>query len=136
MNKMYFNFILIFLGIGIVYYMAVAVVPNMLITLTKAAPASVVSVPDSYFIGGKLLARADGKDVVTVNAFALDASGKGVSNKNVEVYGKGNELLNGVTDTDGKATFNITSTVEGQFKLNARIEGIPIERVITVTFRN
>ena len=135
-NKVYLNFVLVVLGLGIVYYMAVAVVPSMLVTLTKAAPALNVSITNSYFMGGKLLARADGKDAVIVNAFALDPSGKGVVNKSVEVTGKGDEVLTGVTDADGKASFDITSTVEGQFKLSAKIDGVPIERMVIVTFRN
>lgn len=135
-NKVYLNFVLVILGLGIVYFMAVAVVPGMLVTLTKAAPALNVSISNSYFMGGKMLAKADGKDTVIVNAFALDASGKGVINKSVEVTGKGDEVFNGVTDADGKASFEIASTVEGQFKLSATIDGIPIERMVIVTFRN
>ena len=135
-NRQYVNVALVIVGLGLVYFLAVSVVPQMLVTLTKAAPASVVSIDKSYFIGGKLLANADGKDTCVVNVFALDASGKGVKGKSVEVVGMEAKLLTGVTGADGKASFNIKSTTAGQFKLTATIDGVVVGKVVTVTFRN
>lgn len=134
-NKVYINVVLVVLGLGLVYFMAVSVVPQVLVTLTKAAPASKVLLDKSYFIGGKLLAKADGKDDCVVNVFALDASGKGVVGKSVEVSGM-TEALIGMTESDGKASFKITSVTEGQFKLTAMIDGVPVGKVVSVTFRN
>lgn len=135
-TRLYLNIILIVFGLGLVYFMAVSVVPNMLVTLTKAAPASVVSLTNSYFIGGKLLAVADGKDFCVVNVFALDATGKGVKGKNIELTGAGTEVMSGVSDSDGKTTFQVKSSTEGQFKLTATIDSVPVGKTITVTFRN
>ena len=135
-NKLYINGLLGLVGLGVVYFMASFVVPKMLVTLTKAAPASVVSLSKSYFIGGKLLAKADGKDSCVVNVFALDATGKGVKEKSVELTGMGTEAMNEITDTDGKASFLIMSATEGQYKLTATIDGVPVGRELTVTFRN
>lgn len=135
-NKVYVNSFLGLVGLGVVYFMASFVVPKMLVTLTKAAPASVVSLSKSYFIGGKLLAKADGKDSCVVNVFALDATGKGVGEKSIELTGMGTEVLNEITDTDGKASFKVFSTTERQYKLVATIDGVPVGRELTVTFRN
>jgi len=135
-NKVYLSIGLVVLGLGVVVFMAVYVVPQVLVTLTRAAPASKVSPTNSYFIGGKLLAVADGKDFGVVNVFALDATGKGVKNKSVEVTGMGEEVLTGVTDVNGKASFEVKSATGGQFKLTATIDGVAVGKVVVVTFRN
>jgi len=135
-NKLYLNGFLGLVGLGVVYFMASFVVPKMLVTLTKAAPASVVSLSKSYFIGGKMLAKADGKDSCVVNVFALDATGKGVKEKSIELTGMGTEVLNEITNTDGKASFSLKSMTEGQYKLMATIDGVPVGKELTVTFRN
>lgn len=135
-NRLYINVVLGVLGLGLVYFMATSVVPNVLVTLTKAAPATKVSLSKSYFIGGKLLAKADGKDDCVVNVFALDESGKGVNNKSVELMGMGTEALSEITGVDGKASFSLVSKIEGQFKLNATIDGVAVGKVVSVTFRN
>ena len=135
-NKLYVNVVLALGGVALVYYLATGVVPQVLVTLTKAAPASVISISNSYFIGGNLLAKADGIDSCVVNVFALDSRGQGVKNKNVEVIGMGDQVLTGTTDADGKVSFKVVSSVEGQFKLSATVEGIPVGRVVAVTFRN
>ncbi len=135
-NRIYIGIVLGLFGLGFIYYLAVAVVPKVLVTMTRAAPASTVSVPNSYFIGGKLLAKADGSDNCIINVFALDTTGKGVMNKNVEVTGMDTQILTGITDVDGKASFSIKSTTEGQFKLTAMIDGVVVGKVVSVTFRN
>lgn len=135
-NRLYLNIFLAVFGLGLVYFVASSVVPKMLVTLTKAAPASIISFTNSYFIGGKLLARADGKDTCVVNVFALDTTSKGVRGKSVEIEGMTDQILNGVTGEDGKAIFKVTSETEGQFKLTAKIDGVVVGKVITVTFRN
>lgn len=135
-NKIYLSIGLVVLGLGLVFFMAVYVVPQVLVTLTRAAPATSVSISNSYFIGGKLLASADGKDFGVVNVFALDATSKGVKNKSVEVTGMGEQVLTGTTDAEGKASFSVKSTTEGQFKLTATIDGLVVGKVVVVTFRN
>lgn len=135
-NKLYLNILVALLGLGLVYFMASFVIPNVLVTLTKAAPASVVSLDRSYFIGGKLLSKADGKDSCVVNVFALDATGKGVKSKQVALMGMGDKILNGVTDVDGKVSFSVNSTIERQYKLTATIDGVQVGKELTITFRN
>ncbi len=135
-NKLYLNIGLIVLGLGLIFFMAVYVVPQVLVTMTRAAPATKISITDSYFIGGKLLAAADGKDDCVVNVFALDSNGKGVKDKSVEVTGMGEQVLTETTDTNGKASFKMVSSTEGQFKLTAMIDGVPVGKVVVVTFRN
>lgn len=135
-KSLYFNIVLGVFGLGLVYFMASSVVPKALVTLTKAAPASKVSLSRSYLLGGKLLAKADGKDNCVINVFALDESGRGVKDKSIELTGMGTQILTQLTGIDGKASFKITSITEGQFKLESSIDGVPLGKIVSVTFRN
>lgn len=125
------------LALGFVFFMAVYVVPRALVTMTKAAPASVVSLSDSTMIGERLLARADGKDECVVDVYVLDKSSKGVAKKMVILEGLEDiSPTNMLTDKDGKAKFVIKSTKEGTFPISANVEGATLSKIIKVTFRN
>lgn len=133
--------ILVSVGITLAFvfivFMAVKVVPQTLVSFTKAAPLSKVSLNDSYFIGNSILAKADGIDKCSVNLFVLDKTGKGIKGVSVAISGlpddKTEESLSG---TDGRATFELVSSVEGQFTLTASINGVPLGKSVKVTFRN
>jgi len=135
-NKLYITLILGFLGIVFVGFMAVKVVPTIFVTWTKAAPATKVLLSNSYLIGGKTLAKADGIEKCVVNVFVLDSSGKGVKGVAVDLVVMEGEGMQIVSGNDGKASFEITSLKEGQFTMNANIGGIPLEKTLKITFRN
>jgi len=123
------------IGMALIYLLAAVVVPKVMVTLTKAAPTTKVSLNSSYFIGGKVLAVADGKEACVVNVFVLDETGKGISGRGVELTGVG-EPQTEVSGADGLATFEVKSSKEGQFVLEASIEGTSLPRTVKVTFRN
>lgn len=127
---------MVFLGLCFSIFMAVYVVPKVFVSLTKAAPATKVSIESSYLIGGKILAKADGVDTCVVNVFVLDSRSQGVKNMVVTLSG----MLDGdlVTNSgdDGKAVFELTSKIEGQYELLASVGGVPLDKTIKVTFRN
>lgn len=123
------------LGMAFLYFMATSVVPKAMVTLTKAAPASKVSLANSYFIGGDILAKADGVDKCVLNVFVLDKSGKGIKGKSVAVSGMGEEF-SAISGPDGLAKIEVSSTSEGQYELEASIEGVPLAKTVKVTFRN
>jgi hypothetical protein len=127
----------IILGVVFVLFLAVYVVPQAFVSFTKAAPATKVSINDSYVLGETILAKADGKDKCMLNVFILDSSGKGVAGKNVSLEGMESVVaINSVTNNEGKASFSVTSSVEGQYDLTATVEGAPLTRGVKVTFRN
>ena len=124
-------------GVALVLYLSMSVIPRVLVTLTKASAAENVVVRNSYLIGQKILARADGKDTAMVNVFLLDKNGRGVAGKGASLTGMDNvTAMNEASDSDGKITFKITSTVEGQYKVNAMSGGQQLPQTITLTFRN
>lgn len=134
--------VLVLVGGGVMIYLATNVVPRTLTTLTKAAPAVTVSFEKSIVIGKRILAKADGTDKCVVNVFLAGESGIGVPGKAVELVETDNkselkiETKSNVSDSLGNVSFEMTTTTEGSFKVQAMIEGVPVGRVVTVTFRN
>jgi len=116
--------------------MAANVVPNALITLTKAAPSKRMSLDNSYVLGARILAKADDIDKCVVNVFVMDSDNKGVPGKTVNISGDPKSLNQTVvTDKDGRANFEITSDKEGQFEVLAQVEGVALNQGVKITFR-
>ncbi len=137
MNKLkpYLGIFFVVVGLAFVFFMAIGVVPKIFVSLTKAAPATKVSINDSYLIGGDILAKADGVDKSIVNVYVLDKSSKGVKGIQVSLSGMGEEM-EGLSGSDGKTVFELTSTTEGIFELTASVGGVPLAKTLKVTFRN
>ena len=126
----------IVVGIVLLLFLSISVIPNILVTLTKAAASEKVVVSNSYMIGQKILAKADGEDKCIVNVFLLDKNGRGVAGKTVELTGmEGIVGLNPKTDNMGKITFEMTSKAAGQYKISASTGGGQLTQMVTVTFR-
>lgn len=134
------SFILAFggvlLAIIFILYLATSVIPKTLVTMSRASFSDKVVVSNSYLIGEKILAKADGKDNCVITVFLLDKNGKAVKGKNVELVGMDNIVPAAASDNNGKITFNLTSIEEKQYRLNANYQGQPLPQTIVVTFRN
>lgn len=129
--------VMVVVSIAVIYFLASYVVPKVLITLTKAAPAYKVSVINSRVIGEKILAKADGVDKNIVNVFVLDSADKGVPGRKVALVGMESIFPQGaVSDNEGKTSFSMTSTEEKQYEVSAAVDGIQLSGTIKVTFRN
>ncbi len=130
--------ILVALGsLVVLYLVSYKLIPQIMVTFTKAAPATTVSVSDSYVIGEKILCKANGEDMCRVNVFLLDKNGKPVVGKNVSMEGEATiESLNQLSDKDGKVSFEVSGETEGQVDLQATYQGIALGSTITVTLRN
>jgi len=121
------------IAVMLVIYLGTSVIPKALVTLSKASTTQKVSINNSLLIGQKLMAKADGQEKCIVNVFVLDSEGKGIKGKSVQLSGLGE--LEGVTDSLGKATFELTSNIAQQYELTAQIGGLPLNETVTVTFR-
>lgn len=134
--KMTFLFGGIFLAAILVVFLSITVIPKALVNLTQASGSGSVSISNSYVLGQKLLAGADGKDNCIVTVFLLDKNGRGVAGKTVELTGMDNiTKVNSVSDDKGMVVFETTSNIAGQFKLTAEYNGIELLQPVTVTFR-
>ncbi|MDD4410222.1 MAG: invasin domain 3-containing protein [Candidatus Shapirobacteria bacterium] len=116
-----------------IFYLASFVVPKILTTVSKANATTKVSIKNSFIIGEKIMAKADGVEECVVDVFAIDADGKGVAGKQVQLMGLGDNT--GVTDNLGKTTFKLNSSVAKQYELTATVNGAALGKTLTVTFR-
>lgn len=135
-TKLLFIVVGVLMAIALVLFLSINVIPKALVSLTRASGSGSVSVSNSYLLGQKILAKADGEDECLVVVFLLDKNGRGVAGKSVELEGMDNiTKLNSVSDEKGQITFGMTSTTEGQFKLTANYSGVDLPQTVTVTFR-
>jgi hypothetical protein len=128
----------IVIGMILILFLSTSVIPQVLITLTKASNSGEVVASNSYVIGEKILAKADGVDKCVVNVFLLDKDGKGSMGKSVTLIGMDNikAVGSGLSDSMGKITFEMTSLVEKTYSIKATSEGSPLPQTIIVTFKN
>lgn len=126
----------VLISIVVVFVLAYTVIPRALVLLTRAAPASKVSLENSYLLGDKILAKADSKEAISVNVFLNDRSGKPVVGQTVEIEGSNNVTkINELSDSNGRVGFEIRSDKAGQQKIQALYQGVPIGKELVVTFR-
>lgn len=135
-HKDFRNLLTLILGLAFLLFVGSGLVARGVVFLTKAAPAGSISLSESYVLGSKLTAIADGKDTAKLLVFVRDKESRGVAAKVVTVSGlaslEGHETK---TDTDGKASFDATSTTPGQFTLTASVNGVALPGTVTVTFK-
>jgi hypothetical protein len=137
MNKRYLrNGIIVLLGLLLVVFLAVQVIPQILVTLTRAKPTGIVDFSQSYILGSKIMAKADGTDSCVVNVFVADKNGIALPNKKIELIGAEKyDPLFGLSDVDGRVTFRVFSDRDTQYTLKAKVENQLLPRELTVTFK-
>ncbi len=108
--------------------------------LTQAIRATEENTPSgstSLIFAWPLTEKADGNTQVEVDVFVRSKSNKPVPKKTVNLTSSlGNvQALSNVSDTQGKATFIITSSTSGMAQLSAIIDNtIPLQKTVTVKF--
>lgn len=110
---------------------------SRVIFLGKAAGGGEVVEENSYLFASPLRAKADGLEKIRLTVFLLDGNGMGVSKKTVEVNRDQKlnvEEIQKVTDDSGKAVFDITSVVSGQYFLTVKTEGKEMAQKVRVVF--
>lgn len=132
-NKLILGGIGLLAGLALIFYLGTTIIPKTLVTLSKASASQPVSITDSMIIGQKIMAKADGVDKCAVNVFVLDKDGKGIKGKLVQLNGLG--TYEAVSDDLGKASFELTSSLAGQYELVASVDGRNLSKSVKVTFR-
>lgn len=128
--------LILLISLVVTLFLAVYAIPQVLITLTRAAPAGSVSLNQSILLGNNLLAKADGKDPIKVSVFLRDKDGKAVAARNVILTGlPENGTDTKKTNSEGLAEFVLTSKVAGQFTLSAMADNLSLANTVIVTFR-
>ena len=128
---------IVVVALALMYVLASKVIPNVLVSVSRAGVGTRVSFADSYVIGERLLARADGEDKCKVNVFLMDEQGRSVPGRRVMLAGMGGIVEpQGMSNKNGQVVYEMVSDKEGQFGLKATVEGVEIPQTVTVTFRD
>lgn len=119
--------------------MAVVLMNNKVIFLGKATGGGGGEVvgENSYLFASPLRAKADGLEKIRLTVFLLDGSGMGVSKKTVEMNRDQRlmvEEIQKVTDDTGKAVFDISTGISGQYNLSVKLEGKEMAQKVRVVF--
>jgi len=100
--------------------------------------AAYVRLENCYLFASPLQARADDSQKIRVTAFILDSEGKGVAGE--AVFLNQNEKLSfhpimPVTDDLGRAIFDVSTSVIGEYTIEAKVGNKSLPQKITVSFR-
>ena len=127
--------ILILLGLGISIYSI-----RQRTAMTGKAYEQVkgyVEITNSYMFASPLKAKADGLERIRMTIFVLDSQGRGVVRKNV-ILGNQEyfniEPIQEKTDETGKAIFDITSTRQGLFIIEASVDNKALPQKVNIIF--
>jgi len=96
-----------------------------------------VSLENCYIFASPLQALADGREKIRLTVFVLDDGGKGVLDKTVFMTNDPKLTVTAVqpvSDDLGRAFFDISSTVGGEFVLQASVDGQKLPQEVKVTF--
>lgn len=96
-----------------------------------------VSAENSYVFMNPLQAQANGKDKIRVTVMVLNGSGLGVMGKK-PVIGVDPRLVvdrvQDATDSLGKAIFEFSTTVVGEYYLEVKIDGVALLQKVKLSF--
>lgn len=95
------------------------------------------SIDNSYMFVTPLQARANGQEKVRLTVFILNNQGLGVMGKKVIVSPDPSlniDIIQGLTDSFGKAYFDVSSTKAGEYYLNIAVDGSNLNQKAHLSF--
>jgi len=105
--------------------------------IRASASQASFSVDNSYLFISPLRAKANGEEKIRLTIFVLNNQGLGVLGKNVFLspdYALSIEIIQGQTDSFGKAVFDITSKKPGEYYLEVSIDGKNLPQKARLSF--
>lgn len=95
------------------------------------------SISNSYLFVTPLRATANGQEKVRATVFVLNDQGLGVSNKEVTLSNTqalNIDIIQGTTDSYGKAIFDISTLKSGEYFIDAKVSGQILPQKVHVIF--
>jgi len=95
------------------------------------------SIDNSYLFVTPLRARANGQEKIRVTAFILNNQGLGVMGRKVFVANDPNlviEAVQGLTDSYGKAFFDVSASKGGEYYLEITVDDAPLKQKAHLSF--
>lgn len=105
---------------------------------TRASVSGEPSLENSYLFASPLYASAGGEEKIRVTIFILDSQGLGVSGQSVALGENAKLLIRSVqdmTDAYGKAVFEASSSVPGEYIVEAKVGNRTLPQSLHISFR-
>ena len=97
-----------------------------------------MSLENSYVFASPTSALSDGSSMIRITVFLLNTVGLGVSQERISLKVAGNVNIaqtQPLTDTTGRAIFDLTSSSPGRYKITAEAEGVSLPQTVSVDFQ-
>ncbi|MFH1826844.1 MAG: Ig-like domain-containing protein [bacterium] len=135
MDKKLLGLVLLFIA-SFVFFITILFFNEPLSKLTRAKEDTVPSPQKSLIFAWPLTVKSDGKDISQINVFIRNNNNKLIADKKVELRSSLGDVKNVTTlsDTNGKTSFQLTSTTPGTTEITAVADGIKLDSKITVKF--
>lgn len=109
-------------------------------TSSSVRLAGNLSLENSYLFASPISASADGSSIIRVTAIILSDTGLGVSGQKVTLSAARSNSLKitstqPVTDTFGRAIFDVTSSSPGDYTISAEVSSQSLPQTVAVVFR-
>lgn len=113
--------------------------PKTIVIFSRANSTSsnIYSLDNSYLFASPIQAKANNADKVRITAFILDSRGLGVSNRQVSLHisdDLNNNHVQAITDSNGKAIFDISTSKPGTYEISALTDNEKIPQQVKVVF--
>lgn len=136
MNKKYL-FIIIFLSIALAASLYLVLKTNVFVKKASTGNQSTVVLENSYLFVSPLQAKADNKEKMRLTVFILDGRGLGVPNQTISLSTSSQisiTAVQNITDDSGKAIFDLSSNIAGQFSVSAKTPNSTVPQQVKVVF--
>jgi hypothetical protein len=135
-NKKYL-FIIIFLLIALIFSVFLVLKTTVFTKKATTSNQSSIVLENSYLFVSPLQAKADNKEKIRLTVFILDGRGLGVPNQIIDLQTSSQistTEVQKITDDSGKAVFDLSSNVPGQFNISAKTNKGIIPQQVKVVF--
>jgi len=135
-NKKYL-FIILFLSIALIASVFLVLRTTIFVKKASTGNQSSVVLENSYLFASPLQAKADNKEKIRLTVFILDGRGLGVSNQTISLSTSSKisiTKIQNITDDSGKAVFDLSSNIPGQFSVAAKTKNGTIPQQVKVVF--
>jgi Bacterial Ig-like domain (group 1) len=131
--------------LAIIIFLSIALIASVFLVLkttvfTKKANTgnqSSVVLENSYLFVSPLQVKADLKEKARLTVFILDGRGLGVPNQTIDISTPSQISVTEVqknTDDSGKAVFDLSSNISGQFNVSAKTKKGTIPQQVKIVF--
>lgn len=98
-----------------------------------------LSLENSYLFASPISALSDAQSVVRITAIVLSDQGLGVASQQISLKVSGNGVrinpVQPVTDTFGRAIFDLTSSAPGNYTISADVSNSILPQTVSIVFR-